>query len=80
MGRTLRQIAGVVFVLVITFSLISICQKLGKGIKADITQQKLYTLSPGTKAIIGKLNQPIKMKLYYAKTGYHIAGCFFESG
>ena len=68
MGRTLRQIAGVVFVLVITFSLISICQKLGKGIKADITQQKLYTLSPGTKAIIGKLNQPIKMKLYYAKT------------
>jgi ABC-type uncharacterized transport system involved in gliding motility auxiliary subunit len=68
MGRTLRQIAGVVFVLVITFSLISICQKLGKGIKADITQQKLYTLSNGTKAIIGKLNQPLKMKLYYAKT------------
>jgi ABC-type uncharacterized transport system involved in gliding motility auxiliary subunit len=68
MNRTLRQIAGVVFVLVITFSLISICQKLGKGIKADITQQKLYTLSDGTKAIIGKLNQPIKMKLYYAKT------------
>lgn len=68
MGRTLRQIAGVVFVLVITFSLISICQKIGKGIKADITQQKIYTLSAGTKAIIGKLNQPIKMKLYYAKT------------
>lgn len=68
MNRTLRQIAGVVFVLVITFSLISICQKLGKGIKADITQQKLYTLSSGTKAIIGKLNQPITMKLYYAKT------------
>jgi ABC-type uncharacterized transport system involved in gliding motility auxiliary subunit len=50
------------------FSLISICQKIGKGIKADITQQKIYTLSSGTKAIIGKLNQPIKMKLYYAKT------------
>jgi len=68
MSRTLRQIAGVVFVLVIMFSLISICQKIGKGIKADITQQKIYTLSSGTKAIIGKLNQPIKMKLYYAKT------------
>lgn len=63
-----RQIAAVVFVLTITFSLISICQKLGKTMKVDITQQKLYTLCDGTKAIIGKLNQPIKMRLYYAKT------------
>ncbi|MHC4636613.1 MAG: Gldg family protein [Planctomycetota bacterium] len=28
----------------------------------------MYTLSEGTKAILGKLNQPIKIKLYYAKT------------
>ncbi|MDD5133840.1 MAG: Gldg family protein [Phycisphaerae bacterium] len=68
MKTIFRQVAAVVFVLTITFSLISICQKLGKSIKADITQQKLYTLCDGTRAIIGKLNQPIKMRLYYAKT------------
>jgi ABC-type uncharacterized transport system involved in gliding motility auxiliary subunit len=50
------------------FSLISICQNIGKGLKADITAQKVFTLSGGTKAIIGKLNQPIKMRLYFSRT------------
>jgi ABC-type uncharacterized transport system involved in gliding motility auxiliary subunit len=57
-----------VFVLVITFSAISICQNVGGRLKIDVTGQKLYTLSAGTKAILAKLNQPIKLKLYYAKT------------
>jgi ABC-type uncharacterized transport system involved in gliding motility auxiliary subunit len=68
MNRTIRAILGVIFVLVITFCAISICQIIGKSWKLDITEQKLYTLSDGTKAILNKLNQPIKVKLYYAKT------------
>ena len=67
-NRALRTIAAVVFVSVIVFSAISICQNIGKGLKVDITDQKLYTLSGGTKSILGKLNQPITAKLYYAKT------------
>lgn len=68
MNRTFRIIAGVIFVLIITFSIISICQNVGKGLKVDATEQRLYTLSDGTKAILAKLNQPITMRLYYAKT------------
>jgi ABC-type uncharacterized transport system involved in gliding motility auxiliary subunit len=64
----LRTIIAVVFVLIIIFSAISICQNIGKGLKVDITDQKLYTLSDGTKKILGRLTQPIKAKLYYAKT------------
>lgn len=67
-NRALRTIVAVVFVSVIIFSAISICQNIGKGLKADITDQKLYTLSDGTKKILGKLTQPITVKLYYAKT------------
>ncbi len=67
-NRALRTIAAVVFVSVIIFSAISICQNIGKDLKVDITDQKLYTLSGGTKSILGKLNQPITAKLYYAKT------------
>ncbi len=67
-NRTLRTIIAVVFVLIIIFSAISICQNIGKGLKADITDQKLYTLSEGTKKILDKLTQPVKAKLYYAKT------------
>ena len=68
MNRTIRAIIGTGFVLVIIFSAISICQNIAKPLKLDITDQKLYTLSDGTKAILAKLNQPIRARLYYAKT------------
>ena len=68
MNRTIRAIIGVVLVLIITFSTISVFQNVGKMVKIDITDQKIYTLSDGTKAILGKLTQPIKIRLYYAET------------
>jgi ABC-type uncharacterized transport system involved in gliding motility auxiliary subunit len=68
MSRTIRAIIGAGLVLVIIFSAISICQNIGKPLKLDVTDQRLYTLSDGTKAILTKLNQPIKARLYYAKT------------
>ncbi len=67
-NRTIRATIAALLVLVITFSAISICQNIGKRLKVDVTDQKLYTLSDGTKAILAKLHQPITMKLYYAKT------------
>ncbi len=67
-NRIIRAITAALLVLVITFSAISICQNIGKRLKVDVTDQKLYTLSDGTKAILAKLYQPITMKLYYAKT------------
>jgi ABC-type uncharacterized transport system involved in gliding motility auxiliary subunit len=68
MSRTIKVILAVIFVLLITFCAISIFQDLGKRLKVDITDHKLYTLSAGTRSILAKLNQPIKFKLYYAKT------------
>ena len=68
MSGTLRAIIGAVLVLVITLSAISICQNTAKGWKVGITDQRLYTLSDGTRAILSKLNQPITAKLFYAKT------------
>ena len=67
-NRTIRAIIGAILILVITFSSVSICQSIGASLKADITDQKIYTLSAGTQAILAKLNQPINVKLYYAKT------------
>ena len=68
MNSSIRAIIGVLLTLIITFSTITITQKIGKRVKADITDQKIYTLSQGTKNILGKLNQPIKVRLYYAET------------
>jgi gliding motility-associatede transport system auxiliary component len=74
MNRTIRAFIGAVLVLIIAFSGISICQNIGRRWKVDVTDQKLYTLSDGTKAILGKLNQPLKLKLFYAKTAALKAG------
>ena len=68
MNRTIRAIIAVIFVGVIMFCAISIAHNIGGSIRHDITDRKLYTLSDGTKAILGKLRQPVKMKLFYTKT------------
>ncbi|MHC4111505.1 MAG: Gldg family protein [Planctomycetota bacterium] len=68
MNRTIRAIIGAVCILVIAFCAISICQSIGKSFKVDVTDQKLYTLSNGTKSILAKLHQKVVIKLYYAKT------------
>jgi len=33
----------------------------------DLTSQHLYTLSPGTRAVIGGLKEPITLRLYYSR-------------
>ncbi len=68
MNRTFRAILAVFFVLIITFGGITIFQEIGRGVKADVTEQGLYTLSDGTLAILDKLQQPVTVDLYYSKT------------
>jgi ABC-2 type transport system permease protein len=68
MNRTLKVILAVIFIVVIMFSAISICQNLGWPLRWDVTEDKRNTLSDGTKDILAKLDQPIKMKLYYSRT------------
>ena len=68
MNRLIRAIIAIALITVITVSAISICQNIGKSLRADITDQGLYTLSDGTRAILDGLNQPIKLKLYYSRT------------
>ena len=35
--------------------------------RVDLTQGNVYTLSPGTKAIVSKLEAPVKIRLYYSQ-------------
>ena len=48
--------------------MIYIGSTLFKRVRIDLTEEKLYTLSNGTKAILAKLDSPIKLRLYYSKT------------
>ncbi len=68
MNRTLRALLAVLFIAVIGFSAITIAKNLFRSWRMDITDQKLYTLSDGTRQILGGLNGKIQLKLYYTKT------------
>lgn len=48
--------------------MIYIGSTLLKRARVDFTQERLYTLSKGTKSILSKLDSQVKLKLYYSKT------------
>src|SRR5580692_4758847 len=38
-----------------------------RGMRADLTQNKLYTLSPGTQQVLGDLKEPINLYFYFSR-------------
>ena len=36
-------------------------------VQFDLTEGRVYTLSSGTKAVVGKLEAPVKVRLYYSQ-------------
>jgi ABC-type uncharacterized transport system involved in gliding motility auxiliary subunit len=37
------------------------------NLRADLTQGQVYTLSPGTRQVLAKLEAPVKLRLYYSQ-------------
>jgi ABC-2 type transport system permease protein len=68
MSKTIRTALAVLCVLVIALCAILILQKTFRRARLDLTQDKIYTLSAGTRHILGQLSQPLTLKLYYSRT------------
>ncbi len=68
MNRSSKTILALIFILVIAVSAIVIVDKVSSFARMDITDQKLYSLSDGTKTILKRINQPVSIELYYAET------------
>ena len=43
-----------------------IAHPLLAGVQIDLTQQRLYSLSPGTRAVLAGLKEPITLRLFYS--------------
>ena len=68
MKPTLRTALAVICVGVITLGVVLIVGRVAKRARvADLTENRLYTLSAGTKRLLAKLNQPITLRLYYSR-------------
>jgi ABC-type uncharacterized transport system involved in gliding motility auxiliary subunit len=61
---------GALIVLIVLFvALMLVVNVLFRGARVDLTENNLYTLSPGTKEILAKLDEPINLYLYYSDKG-----------
>ena len=38
-----------------------------RGMRLDLTQNRLYTLSPGTEQVLGELQEPINLYFYFSR-------------
>lgn len=55
------------FALALLFiALVVLSGTLLRGARMDLTQNRLYTLTEGTRAILGKLDEPVNLSFYYS--------------
>ena len=51
------------------FALVILNDSLLRGMRIDLTANKLYTLSEGTRNILGKIQEPINLYLFFLGKG-----------
>ncbi len=61
------SLAGVVAVAAILLGINLLSERFLANARLDLTQQHLYTLSPGTDKILGQLKEPVTLRLFYSR-------------
>ena len=56
---------GIVAMLILVIAVNVICSAL--GLRGDLTEENLYTLSDGTKHILSEMDTPVAFRFYYSK-------------
>ncbi len=66
-GRTLYSTSGLVAVALLLLAINLFAGLLIKGARFDMTENKLYTLSDGTRNILARLDEPITLRFYFSE-------------
>ncbi len=59
--------AGLALSVVLFFALNIFSNAAFQGLRLDLTEGKLFTLSEGTRNVLSTIDEPIRLKLYYSK-------------
>lgn len=68
MNRTILSTTGLLMALVLFFAVNMVSLTSLKSARFDFTDNRVYTLSAGTKNILGQLDEPITLRFYFSKT------------
>ncbi|MFN3745015.1 MAG: Gldg family protein [Hyphomicrobiaceae bacterium] len=72
---------ALVLAALLTLSANLIFNAIAKNAKADLTAERLYTISEGTKRVLNRIDEPISVRLYYTRKLGEVAplfGKYFE--
>jgi ABC-type uncharacterized transport system involved in gliding motility auxiliary subunit len=67
MHRAWSSVIGVVAVAAILIGVNLLADRFLANARLDLTQQRLYTLSPGTERVIASLKEPVTLRLFYSQ-------------
>ena len=59
--------ASIALALILLLSVNLFASSTLRNAKADLTQQRLFTISPGTRGILRAIDEPISVRLYYTR-------------
>ena len=65
--RTGFGIGGLLALAVLFLGVVMLSNLALHGVRLDLTQNRLYTLSPGTKQVLGELKEPINLYFYFSR-------------
>jgi ABC-type uncharacterized transport system involved in gliding motility auxiliary subunit len=65
--RGLVSLGGLVLVLVLFVAVNVAGNALLSGLRIDLTQERLFTLSAGTRQVLSQIGEPITLRLYYSE-------------
>lgn len=67
MSRRNATLAGLVVLVVLFFAVNILANAMLRGARLDLTEEQLYTLSQGSRNIARNVEEPIRLRLYYAE-------------
>jgi ABC-type uncharacterized transport system involved in gliding motility auxiliary subunit len=70
-GRTLYSTSGLVAVAILLLTINLFAGLLIKGARIDITENRLYTLSDGTRNILAGLDEPVTLRFYFSEKQFN---------
>jgi ABC-type uncharacterized transport system involved in gliding motility auxiliary subunit len=65
--RTGFGVGGLIALAVLFLAVVMLSNLLLRGMRLDLTQNRLYTLSPGTSEVLAQLKEPVNLYFYFSR-------------
>src|ERR1700734_529507 len=65
--RTGYGVGGLLALVVLFLGVVMLSNLSLRGVRLDLTQNHLYTLSPGTQQVLGELKEPVNLYFYFSR-------------